>query len=761
MRNIILGMGLFVTVLARVACGAAGEADASAGTAGAVDGLSISTLTNRIAEVKTMLERLDLECHAVTTELSRTMLERQSLLCDVAHMCGQQIDQWNRLQRARAARAAAARRNTEWTGPATPPPYSILLADQARDAVATAKQCIDALASQHAIIISTIEGRNEQLRKLDQDIRLTQERAEQGAAGSDSGGAEAEMHLAELRREGAADFLAVLSLNQANAEEQLANERLNLEFAQCQIASFGTNVVFTPDDLAAVLKATAGERQGVARDQAACTAQEATLGTRVAAAEQALDRTRIACTGAVAAAHVAALEHDREIALAELETAQTRQYALAMLDDILTDKRDAWERRFALYNNPSPQLKVEMRQLLTQRLQMARSFQTYMRQKNIANVSRLRDLENAKVNATDMAYLGSLRATYLQRDDTLRRLDMQIAGLIELLNRAMDEAGAAASETKSEQVADWWAEAKSMMRTFLDFEIVAVQDNIVVEGRTISGKRSVTIGKVLEALLLIVLAYAASMWIGHLYHRVTVRVLRSNPYRAHVLRRWVQILVLALLIIVIMFWVKIPIEVFAFIGGAAAIGIGFGMQNMLKNLISGVLIIADRPFEVGDYIEVCGVRGEVISIGIRLSTVRNLDGIETIIPNSEFVEKVVTNWTHSDRQVRFTIKIGVAYGSDTDKVTTILADVAGRHPGVLKEPAPEALFQDFGPDALEFTLCYWIELRQEALGVKVASEIRHMINKALANAGIAIAYPQRDIHLDSRAPIKVEMIGGR
>ena len=121
----------------------------------------------------------------------------------------------------------------------------------------------------------------------------------------------------------------------------------------------------------------------------------------------------------------------------------------------------------------------------------------------------------------------------------------------------------------------------------------------------------------------------------------------------------------------------------------------------------------------------------------------------------------MTNWTHSDRQVRFTIKIGVAYGSDTDKVTTILADVAGRHPGVLKEPAPEALFQDFGPDALEFTLCYWIELRQEALGVKVASEIRHMINKALANAGIAIAYPQRDIHLDSRAPIKVEMIGGR
>ncbi len=142
--------------------------------------------------------------------------------------------------------------------------------------------------------------------------------------------------------------------------------------------------------------------------------------------------------------------------------------------------------------------------------------------------------------------------------------------------------------------------------------------------------------------------------------------------------------------------VKIPLTVFAFAGGALAIGLGFGTQTLLKNFVSGVIILFERPFRVGDVLDVGGQRGTITGIGLRSSVLQLWDGTETLIPNSALLENNLTNWTYTNRAVRFTIAVGVAYGSDTRRVLQVLTDLAGQHGLVEKHPKPQLEVHAFG-----------------------------------------------------------------
>jgi small-conductance mechanosensitive channel len=193
-------------------------------------------------------------------------------------------------------------------------------------------------------------------------------------------------------------------------------------------------------------------------------------------------------------------------------------------------------------------------------------------------------------------------------------------------------------------------------------------------------------------------------------------------------------------------------------GGVLAIGSGFAMQNLLKNLISGLMLLMERPFRPGDLVEVGGIRGRVIDIGMRSSQIRDGNGIETVIPNSTFVETNVTNWTLSSKSVRIVIKIGVDYSAPVNELTDLLIEIALRHGMVQDKPPPQVMFEDFGSDALLFGLYVWVELKNDLDWRVVASDLRYMINKTLAAHNIVIAYPQRDIHLDTRRPLEVKVI---
>lgn len=188
---------------------------------------------------------------------------------------------------------------------------------------------------------------------------------------------------------------------------------------------------------------------------------------------------------------------------------------------------------------------------------------------------------------------------------------------------------------------------------------------------------------------------------------------------------------------------------FAIVAGALGVGMGFGLQNIVNNFVSGLILLFERPIKVGDAVEVAALSGEVRRIGIRSSTIRTWDGSEVIVPNGALIADSVTNWTLSDRMRRIEIPIGVAYGTDPQRVLQVLADVFRVHPEILDHPPVTALFMNFGDSSLDFTVRGWTS--QFDRWVAVRSELMVAIAAALAEAGIEVPFPQRDLHLRSVA----------
>jgi len=180
---------------------------------------------------------------------------------------------------------------------------------------------------------------------------------------------------------------------------------------------------------------------------------------------------------------------------------------------------------------------------------------------------------------------------------------------------------------------------------------------------------------------------------------------------------------------------------------ALGIGIGFGLQNIVNNFVSGLVLAFEQPFQVGDIIETGTLTGRVRLIGLRASRVQTLDGAEVIVPNADLIAGNVINWTLSDRMRRIDVDVGVAYGSDPGKVRSILMQVAEKSDSVISSPEPAALFIGFGDSSLDFTLRVWIH--EAGNWPQITSDLNEAVNAALDEADIEIPYPQRTLHIRS------------
>lgn len=187
-----------------------------------------------------------------------------------------------------------------------------------------------------------------------------------------------------------------------------------------------------------------------------------------------------------------------------------------------------------------------------------------------------------------------------------------------------------------------------------------------------------------------------------------------------------------------------PLDKLALLISAFGVGIGFGLQNIFNNLVSGIILVFERPLEVGDTIEVGHLLGVVKKIGIRASTVRTFDGSEVIVPNGNLISNELINWTHSDSQRRLIIKVGVAYGTDPNEVIKILLGVAKKNKELLEDPEPYVLFKEFGDSALGFELRCFTESEDWLF---ILSDLHVKVNDAISKAGMVIPFPQRDLHI--------------
>jgi len=189
------------------------------------------------------------------------------------------------------------------------------------------------------------------------------------------------------------------------------------------------------------------------------------------------------------------------------------------------------------------------------------------------------------------------------------------------------------------------------------------------------------------------------------------------------------------------------------IAGALGVGIGFGLQNIVQNFISGLILIFERPIQVGDTVEVDSLLGQVKDIGVRASNVITYDGAEVVVPNSNLISNNLINWTLSDSRKRVEIKVGTAYGTDPNIVLELIKKVAMDHPDVVRDPEPRALFEGFGDSSLDFRLLFWVNF-EKGLGAK--SDVAVGIYNIFAENNIEIPFPQVDLHVKDVAKNDVE-----
>ena len=197
---------------------------------------------------------------------------------------------------------------------------------------------------------------------------------------------------------------------------------------------------------------------------------------------------------------------------------------------------------------------------------------------------------------------------------------------------------------------------------------------------------------------------------------------------------------------IILQFIGVDMSGLTIIASALGVGVGFGLQNITNNFVSGIIILFERPIKIGDRIEVGNVSGDVLKISMRSTSVLTNDNISIIVPNSEFISSTVINWSHTDRNVRFNFPVGVSYKSDPEIVKNILMEVAEENDGVLKDPAPDVLLNDYGDSSINFTLRVWTS-SYITKPLVLKSQLYYSAFKMFKEHGIEIPFPQRDIHV--------------
>ncbi len=263
-----------------------------------------------------------------------------------------------------------------------------------------------------------------------------------------------------------------------------------------------------------------------------------------------------------------------------------------------------------------------------------------------------------------------------------------------------------------------------------------------------AGKSSITLWTLVVLVILILLLFSITRW---LKVWIITGLLAKSSVELGVrlaIGAIVRYIIIAVGLIVILQTTGIDLSTVTILAGALGVGVGFGLQNITNNFVSGFILLIERPIKVGDRIEVGPVTGDVVNISLRATTVVTNDNIAIIVPNSEFVSSRVTNWSYTNRDVRFNFPVGVSYRSDPELVHRLLLQVADQHAGVLKDPKPDALLLEFGDSALNFVLRVWTKQYSTTPGV-LRSELNFMISKTFKDQGIEIPYPQRDLHIRS------------
>jgi len=624
------------------------------------------------------------------------------------------------------------------SGPEDSKPYSFLLLDTLRDELASRKARSETLQATTENAAEEVKNAKQQMLAAEQKLRQLKT-APQPSGATAAAQQTAEIKLAAIEVKIARQTLALKQQEQQNELKTVAIHNQHIELLELKTAWIEKDVSFSPTVLQDLLVELDKQEADIKNALRTAEANQRYAEDRWSEARQKLD--------ADGAGQPQLLEQVE----ARMLEKQLRQQHVTHLNGQLqrvAEKRELWRQRFQVIN-----AKAEPGDLITwsedaEQLQQQLGRDKRLSQLRIDEIRQEVSIREKQLqNATDDGLKRWLTQQRNYLEESIQLHNKSIVEAEETQRLAEKLAGEVSSKVGAWSPKEWFEGARHYALQAWNTELMTIEE------------QPLTIGSVLMGLILLV----AGFFIARILSRILGRRLKEgrvqmNESGAAALQTVSFYLIFVLCTLTALRIVNVPLTVFTFFGGAIAIGVGLGSQNIVNNFISGLVLLAERPIKVGDLIKIDGLYGNVEHIGARSTRIRTSDNLEIIVPNSTFLENNVVNLTRGDKRVRTKVVVGVAYGSPTREVAKLLKHAADNHGQILKRPAPHVWFADFADSSLNFELYFWVEVRTVGELRRVESDIRHHIDQIFREAHVEIAFPQRDVHLDVSSPVNVNML---
>lgn len=703
-----------------------------------------ASLNRQLEAIRTESVRAESEQDVPQGATLDEALERRHLLSELTLTLERHIAVLERLPEILQRKADQEAQAKTWRARGGAEPVSILEADHQREMLEDTRARVKAARMRLAFIGQRIADDERRLTAADVMVRQISEKAADGLPPDQKGRQAWLLDLAHQRARTVFAGLAEMRAAKKQEDAEIAALLALEDVQQKQLAGMKGAVVFPQSDLDVIVARLDREIGTLKKSEGRLQGNSSKSHAMLNQAQAELMAAKNTKGGLPPENRLRELERDVALWRIRVDTDDLAVDVLRRTIEVKGWERDGWRYRWLLVNGGD---RSKVREGLVQLNGLIEHLEGVSRYLQV-EITHLLQQGGGSESDPGALLAAELQAAYQQRAQSLR--DAQSVADKLLGTFRIWAAGIQASEAHRSWLEigrDGRAQATDALRTAWNFELFSADDSVVVDGRRVDVSRSITIGKTLGVILLVVAGALLSRHaLNGLYFMAGRYFSMSKPHAA-TLARWSHILVVSVLFFVALYLANIPLTVFAFLGGALAIGVGFGAQVLLKNMISGIMLLVERPLRVGDIVEVGAVRGTVTQINVRSSTVLTGDGIEILVPNSTFIENNVTNWTYSNAHVRRSVSVGTSYAVPPARVEAVLMRVVDSHPEVLKTPAPSVLLDDFGTDAMHFTLRYWINYTQDADSPKIASDIRFGIAQALGEAGIEIPFAQRVVHI--------------
>jgi len=717
-------------------------------------------LKKSLAETNATLARLsdaDAEAHLPPGITADALADRRQDLDQLARLIGRHLTLLDNRKQAEGELANAREANTSWKGFEEKPPYSILVMDDLANRQALLLEKQNSYRSSVSLFQRTLDGLEREL----PDAEAVKNKAVDALSQADTATETAKWQAEAATTKYQLLFARAESI-QTNLDllkTQLATITSQADLLAKQLKIIRGNSSFSDADYEKLEKIAADRKAEIRKQIATIDSKKTDIQNAKTRARNTLDKLTAANPENASSPELETARLTVTAADMRLDSMQLTLQTLKGLESIEDYIPTAYQNRRTLSVATSKEDRDKAMRSLVSRRDQLNAWEVYSSNELSALNADIAQLATTSTNlpADDPRAkpLADQREALWSRQNILQRANQTTTAFRKNFDRWIGDYSDGRKKSFGAQINDAFSDGWSRVERVWKFP-VSTYDVTRFDGT--KEARSVQLGTVILAFLFFGFSYYVAARLSRRLQGIVVRRIHIGEAQANTLRTWLMILVGVGLAITTLNFLSIPLTIFAFFGGALAIGLGFGTQTLIKNFISGIIVLFERRIRVGDIIDLGGLSGTITEINTRSSVLRGGDGKETLVPNSVFLENRITNLTLSNRRVRKLLTIRVEYGASPQKVMPILADCVERHGLVLKEPAPIVTLEDFSDAGIVFGIYYWTEFNSRTNGDVVASDIRIMIDKRFAEAGITMPTPNREFPIKTESPLQFTLI---